>query len=420
MISFRDATHRTADTTVPVSDHVNVRSCTIVFAGRRDNYEVPKAFRDAGWNVTLVTDVAGAAWLRRLPLPCSFQLANEKRSVGLEGINIVTPLDVTFERIAGRLLRRPASVWSAERLGRAAAAVANRRGGVLISYSTYAYEAFPRCRPGIRRILFQMHPHADACVDVVESLSTDRRGRDKNIEWEFLLPERSFQRYRDEWRLAEGILSASTYTKRTLVEAGASPSRIAVIPYGALPMKELPREEKIDQPLRLLFVGSFVRRKGALVLAEAARQVRDSGVEFHACGRGLVEGEVMTAFREANFQIHWNCPDMELQRLRARCDLFVFPSLLEGFAHVVLESMNAGLPVIATDRTCAPDLVEEGRHGWVVPAGDVHSLVTRLRWCAAHKKEVRGMRSEVRRRARKYDWLRFRRDVVSSTVALLQ
>ena len=50
-------------------------------------------------------------------------------------------------------------------------------------------------------------------------------------------------------------------------------------------------------------------------------------------------------------------------------DVFVFPSLFEGFGLVITEAMSQGVPVITTDRTAGPDLIQDGVDGWIVPAG---------------------------------------------------
>jgi glycosyltransferase involved in cell wall biosynthesis len=49
-------------------------------------------------------------------------------------------------------------------------------------------------------------------------------------------------------------------------------------------------------------------------------------------------------------------------------DIFVFPSLFEGFGLVITEAMSQGVPVITTDRTAGPDLIKDGENGWIVPA----------------------------------------------------
>ena len=50
-------------------------------------------------------------------------------------------------------------------------------------------------------------------------------------------------------------------------------------------------------------------------------------------------------------------------------DLFIFPSLFEGFGLVITEAMSQGTPVITTERTCGPEIIKHGENGWIVEAG---------------------------------------------------
>lgn len=59
-------------------------------------------------------------------------------------------------------------------------------------------------------------------------------------------------------------------------------------------------------------------------------------------------------------------------------DVFVFPSLFEGFGLVLLEAMSAGLPIISTPHTAAPDLITDGREGYIVPIRDSITLADRM------------------------------------------
>lgn len=70
----------------------------------------------------------------------------------------------------------------------------------------------------------------------------------------------------------------------------------------------------------------------------------------------------------------------ELPRYYDLCDVFVLPSEYEPWGLVVNEAMNAGKPVVVSDRMgCAPDLVRDGENGFVYPAGDVQALTGRLK-----------------------------------------
>ena len=69
----------------------------------------------------------------------------------------------------------------------------------------------------------------------------------------------------------------------------------------------------------------------------------------------------------------------DISSILSRWDIFVMPSLEEGFPIAALDAMAAGLPLIATRVGGVPELIEDGTTGWLVPPRDVESLTSRLR-----------------------------------------
>ena len=67
-----------------------------------------------------------------------------------------------------------------------------------------------------------------------------------------------------------------------------------------------------------------------------------------------------------------------VESLLARWDVLVMPSIQEAFGIAVLEAMAAGLPVVATSVGGLRELVEDGRTGWLVPAGDPAAIAERV------------------------------------------
>jgi glycosyltransferase involved in cell wall biosynthesis len=112
-------------------------------------------------------------------------------------------------------------------------------------------------------------------------------------------------------------------------------------------------------------------------------------------------------------QIRKSVSETELLKAYHEADLFVLPSLAEGFAHVLLEAMASGLPVLSTTNTAAPDLIEPGIEGFVVEPGNVEALSAYIGWCEEHRHDVAEMGRAARRKAESFTWARFRSDVVS-------
>ena len=91
---------------------------------------------------------------------------------------------------------------------------------------------------------------------------------------------------------------------------------------------------------------------------------------------------------------------MDVDTLLARWDIFVMSSLEEGLPIAALEAMASGLPVVATSVGGVPELVEDGRTGWLVPPQDPAALAERLRALLLHPEQRLAMGAAGRARAR--------------------
>jgi glycosyltransferase involved in cell wall biosynthesis len=92
--------------------------------------------------------------------------------------------------------------------------------------------------------------------------------------------------------------------------------------------------------------------------------------------------------------------EADLMRLMAGWDIYVQPSVGEPFGITALEAMAAGLPVVATRAGGLPELVEDGRTGWLVPPRDPGALADRLGALLLNPEQRRRMGAAGRERAR--------------------
>ena len=75
----------------------------------------------------------------------------------------------------------------------------------------------------------------------------------------------------------------------------------------------------------------------------------------------------------------------ELPRHYAWADIFVFPTIHDGFAVVLTQALANGLPVLTTAHCSGPDLIEEGRTGWILPIRSPKAFIERIRWCLSNR-----------------------------------
>ncbi len=400
----------------------NRKRVVVVHRGARDAYQVAAALSQAGLLERLVTDLYwpsdhnGIARLTTL-LPASLsRLASARHHPQLPSSLVrQAPLSGLASYLLEKIPSAPfawrrAAIRANDRiLGRTAGKLAARTGSLLLSYSYYGYDAFQSYgRPGA---LFQLHPHPLSVRRLLLQELADHPDCAESLakEWELALPREDFDRLAAEPSMAKRFLAASSFTRRTLVENGADPASIRVVPYGV----DLERFSPADTipapsagPLRLLFVGTINQRKGIKYLLEALRLLRSRKVELTVCGRVVDDLSLFGPFG-SQVQIRPSVGRAELLTAYRQADLFVLPSVAEGFGHVLLEALACGVPILSTTHTAAPDLIEEARQGFVVEPKRPDLLAARIEWALDHRSELCEMRSAARRRAEHFTWSRF-------------
>lgn len=212
-----------------------------------------------------------------------------------------------------------------------------------------------------------------------------------------------------ELGMADVVLVASSFTKRTLEQAGIMRARVAVIPYGApLPPANAASgvERKPADKLRVLFVGSLGQRKGLSYLFQAM-QLLGGEAELTVIGRR--PAEPCAALDRALGRVRYipSAPHSEILRVMAAHDVFVFPSLFEGFGLVLLEAMAMGLPIIATPHTAAPDLITDGVQGHLVPIRSAEAIAEKLSALRRDPARRQDMGRLAMSRAREFTWKRY-------------
>lgn len=172
------------------------------------------------------------------------------------------------------------------------------------------------------------------------------------------------------------VLSESWRERLAVQLPGAS---FAVVGNGVPVPRELPRRPD-PPPFVVLFLGTVSRDKGVEELIRAAADHRGRArfvlvgppgdpafmarMQALVAELGLVESVEFAGPAQGEHKHAW----------LARAHVFVLPSRMEAFPVSILEAMAAGLPVIATTVGAVPTMIESGRSGLLVSAGDVASL----------------------------------------------
>ena len=182
---------------------------------------------------------------------------------------------------------------------------------------------------------------------------------------------------RDCFRSARRLVAWSEWTKLGLVRDYDVPAdKVTVIPPGVNvidwrpPMPRVPHSD----PVKILFVGGDLKRKGGLVLLEAFRALRHLELELHLVTRDRLPpepGVFIYNNLEANSQ--------PLKDLYHTCDIFALPTFGDFLPMVLSEAGASGMAIISTNVAAIPEIVHHGETGLTVPAGDAVSLTQALR-----------------------------------------
>lgn len=224
-----------------------------------------------------------------------------------------------------------------------------------------------------------------------------------------------------ELHQANLVVVASSFTLRTLEHATDFRGSVVMIPYGA------PRPEGVfpgrhpGHPagkLRVLFVGSLGQRKGLSYLFRAV-QMLGTGVELTVIGARPLTA--CAALDRELTKIRWvaSCSHREVLAEMATNDVFVFPSLFEGFGLVLLEAMAMGLPIITTAHTAGPDLITEGVEGFIVPIRSAEAIAEKLEILRSNPVRRAAMSEQARLRAREFTWEQYGQSLAACVSSVL-
>jgi glycosyltransferase involved in cell wall biosynthesis len=219
-----------------------------------------------------------------------------------------------------------------------------------------------------------------------------------------------FARKDEEIALADRIVVASTFSKDSLALAPGLSAKIHIVPYGAPSPSVHPDNRPTNDRLRVIFVGGLGQAKGLGYLLEAAQR-HERHIELTLVGKRLSalipEQRVLDRHRWIPSLAH-----DDLLAEMSRQDVLVLPSLHEGFGLVILEAMSQGLTVITTAHTGGPDVIQDGREGFIVPIRSVDAIVEKLELLAGDRAMLTGMKEAAQKKAALLTWEGYRSRLV--------
>ena len=149
-------------------------------------------------------------------------------------------------------------------------------------------------------------------------------------------------------------------------------------------MAQLKQEKKEDGFIHLLFMGLLVKEKGIYDLLDVIavhHEELSHLIKLHIGGNGDV-ASLLRYIKEHELN---DCVIYEgwvsgekKSRLLSQCDIYVLPSYIEGLPLSILEAMSYGCPIMATEVGGIPEIVWNGKNGFLIKPGDKNGMYDRL------------------------------------------
>ena len=279
-----------------------------------------------------------------------------------------------------------------------------KEADVVIGFDTSSWILAERCRRLSKNFFLD--------VSIAHPVSKDkvyRRIIKLYPDWKFSVKQKEHRHIaveEVEMEQAGHIIVASSFTNSTYVENGVSKEKISINPYGVdTQMFRPPEKEKApEESTRFVFVGSVDARKGIPFLLEAWNKITLSNIELTLIGpvTNGIEKFIRTYY--PSVIIKGKLSFNEVKVILPNYDVMIFPSFFEGFGLVIPEAMACGLPVITTTATCGPDIISNGKDGFIIEPGSVNELKNAIEYFITQPGKAKEMGIMAREKAEQLTW----------------
>jgi len=383
------------------------KKINVVALGARDYYEVAIGLSEKGALGCLVTDFYCPRLLRSFVKKRFSPRLDSKNTMSIWWLLMLIkiPLAIVFRDKAKM------NPFIDLVFGYVAAFITYMTGRNAVVYSYYALGFAKFINhfnvKDLEYVVFQVHPtpwFVSEVLSLDQAKHTQKGGGIFRAEQDINWSASACSEYFDVLKSASGIICASEVTKKSLIYNHENVENVRVAPYGSRFGYHTTLRQN-HGPLKLLTVSSVSQRKGFHYAFDAVKDI--DGLSWTIIGGNPDQEIVKMAPEWVTFTDRVS--DEKLSIYFSECDLFIMPSLVEGFGLVYLEAISQGAAILCSNQTGISEVVKDYESALIVTIGSVQEISERIYWALSHRSELPVLSKNANTACAHMNWANFER-----------
>lgn len=302
--------------------------------------------------------------------------------------------------------------------------IINNNIDAVISYdynSTKLFEILKNYAPSVKRILDVSIANRSFMKKIfLEDLKkcNEKEFYNENLD---IWNEKNIDRAIKEVLYSNEFIVPSKVVKESIMSLGINEEVIHIIPYGVDCNKfKAISKDKSNKKLRLIYVGGISYRKGIHHLLNVISKFDPKKVDLTLIGNYDSKSRLYLDYnKKSNIHFEGFITSDILANKYNEADVFVFPTLCEGYGLVVLEALSSGLPVICSDHAGGNDAIIDNYNGFVFETGNESLLFEKINYFINNRESIEKMRANCRYVAENLTWEKYYENIGNCVLKIL-
>ena len=219
----------------------------------------------------------------------------------------------------------------------------------------------------------------------------------------YLWNDKVMKPLREEIIYPDAFLVGSSFVKKSLIFANVDEDKIYICPYGSNFSSIEKKKFDVEKPLKLVYVGNVTAMKGIYYLLEAVMQFDKNDVELTLVGSFDNSDNTFDKYLK-RVSFVGAVPHFEVKKYLENADVFVMPSLGEGFNLSTVEALSLGLPCMVSNNSGLNDFIVEEENGLVFNIQDIADISNCIQYFLDNKSKLSSMSKKALETANILTW----------------